>query len=106
MKSELHASMHGGAPPQSLDWVNDEKTWTAMICAPRAMPEKDCPAAGPLPAAMPATWVPCQHDDSAHGRAASPPTCEDCPLGHTLVLRAVTLLEKHACSTTRPEKKG
>src|SRR5688500_8382375 len=106
MKSEVHDRAHGGEPPQSLDWVNDAKTWMAMICAPRATPENVCPAAGPLPAAMPATCVPCQQADSEHGRALLLPICDDCPFGQTLVLRPATLLEKHACSTTRPEKNG
>ena len=60
MMSDVQASTQGADPPQSEALRNLEKTWTAMICAPLATPEKATPAPPPLPAAMPATCVPCQ----------------------------------------------
>src|SRR5262245_49314586 len=56
MMSDVQAMMHWGEVPQS-EPENSEKIWIAMIWAPRATPEN----VAALPAAMPATWVPCQH---------------------------------------------
>ena len=54
--SELKDSAHGvnDAPPQNDVLSNLEKTWIAMMLPPRATPWN----VAPLPAAMPATWVP------------------------------------------------
>jgi hypothetical protein len=60
MISEVQASTQGAEPPQSVGLVNWEKTCTAITCAPGATPENATPAPPPLPAAMPATCVPCQ----------------------------------------------
>src|SRR5207253_2840804 len=93
MMSDVQARMHGAEPPQSDELVNWEKTCTAMICAPFATPEKATPAPPPLPAAMPATWVPCQQDDSAQLAPAPGPVCCVEPFGQTVLLWPETLLE-------------
>src|SRR5262245_57979874 len=93
MMSEVHASAQGGEPPHALDPVNCEKTMTDMICAPFATPENATPAAAPFPAAMPATWVPCQHPDSGQGAPAPGPVCCVEPFGHMVMLCPGTLLE-------------
>ena len=83
----------GADPPQSEVFVNLEKTWTAMICAFFATPEKATLAPAPLPAAMPATWVPCQQADSGQLAPAPVPVCCVDPLGHIVELCPVKLLE-------------
>jgi hypothetical protein len=94
MMSEVQASTQGAEPPQSVALVNLEKTWTAMICAPFATPEKATPAPPPLPAAMPATCVPCQQLLVMGQLTPAPgPVCWLRPLGHTVLLRPVTVLE-------------
>ena len=77
MTSESHASTHGVAPWHRVASSMREKTWIAMMRAPLATPEIDCPAGVPFPAAMPATWVPCQHPAlvRAHGAADPAPCC-------------------------------
>src|SRR5688572_6094007 len=63
MMSDVNACRQGAEVPQSIELVNWEKTWTAMIWAPLATPED----VAPLPAAIPATWVPCQHPPRGQG---------------------------------------
>jgi hypothetical protein len=58
MMSEVKPPTHGANPPQLVRELICENTWTAMMLAPLATPENCCPAKSPLPAAMPATWVP------------------------------------------------
>jgi hypothetical protein len=93
MMSEVQASAQGGDPPQSEALVNFEKTWTAMICAPLATPEKATPAPAPLPAAMPATCVPCQQTDSGQLAPDPGPVCWVEPFGHIVMLCPETVLE-------------
>src|SRR4029434_5744612 len=98
--------MQGGVPPQSENVVNSEKTCTAISCAPLATPENETPAPVPLPAAIPATWVPCQQPLSGQFTPAPGPICWSWPLGHKATLRPLTVLEKQASSTTFPARKG
>src|SRR5713226_2012111 len=49
MMSEVQASAQGAEPPQSVEFVNLEKTMTDIIWAPLATPEKATPAPAPLP---------------------------------------------------------
>src|SRR5712692_11033316 len=93
MMSEVHASAQGAEPPQSVELVNSEKTMTDMICAPFATPEKATPALAPLPAAMPATCVPCQQLESGQLTPAPVPVCWVEPFGHMVMLCPETLLE-------------
>jgi hypothetical protein len=93
MMSDVQANAHGAEPPQSEAFVNREKTWTAMTCAPFATPEKATPAPAPLPAAMPATWVPCQQLASGQLSPAPGPVCWLWPFGHIVMLRPETVLE-------------
>src|SRR6266849_9354963 len=87
MMSEVHASAQGAEPPQSVELVNSEKTMTDMICAPFATPEKATPAPAPLPAAMPATCVPCQQPATGQVTPEPGPICWVEPLGQTVRLR-------------------
>src|SRR5262249_58170288 len=93
MTSEMYARAHGAEPPQSLARMNWEKTWIAMICAPFATPENVNPAPPPLPAAMPATCVPCQQVLSGQLAPAPGPVCWLCPFGHIVELTPVNVLE-------------
>ena len=65
----------------------------AMTCAPFATPEKATPAPPPFPAAMPATCVPCQHEDKGQLTPEPGPVCWLWPFGQTVLLRPVTVLE-------------
>src|SRR5713101_5875245 len=107
MMSEFQARAHGGEGHWVETRVCREKTWTAMICAPLATPENATPALAPLPAAIPATCVPCQHPGTLSGQltAEPAPSCCDCPFGQTDT-DPKTLLEKHASSRIRPAKNG
>src|SRR5688572_6816502 len=87
MRSDVQACRHGAALPHSSGSVNSENTWTAMIWAPLATPEN----VAPLPAAIPATWVPCQHSPRRQGRPAPEPVCSLNPFGHTEALRLETV---------------
>src|SRR6185503_17574487 len=58
--SDVNAPRHGGAPPQSKKLLILEKTWTAMMLAPRPTPEIGRSNNLPSAATMPATCVPCQ----------------------------------------------
>src|SRR5262245_28543578 len=93
MISEVQARTQGAEPPQSNELVNWETTCTAMICAPFATPEKATPAPSPLPAAMPATCVPCQHPDSAQLAPAPGPVCCVELFGQSVMLWPEALLE-------------
>ena len=53
--SDVYAPRHGGAPLQSKNPLICEKTWTAMMLAPRPTPQIGRSAGVPFPAAMPAT---------------------------------------------------
>src|SRR5258706_15453252 len=79
-----------------------------MIDAPRATPEKLTPAAAPLPAAMPATCVPCSQASVGVEQliAAPGPSCVSVPLGQSVVLVPRLVLEKHASSRTLPDRNG
>ena len=86
------------------------KTCTDMMSAPDAIPVRGSTLAGapPLPAAMPATWVPWLHSlnspgtsaTKSHGAAAPGPICVSLPSGQ------VELTAKHASSTTFPARNG
>src|SRR6266851_2877499 len=92
--SEVHASAQGAEPGlQSVALLNLEKTMTDMICAPFATPEKATPAPAPLPAAMPATCVPCQQLESEQVTPAPGPVCWVEPFGHMVMLCPATVLE-------------
>ncbi len=110
MTSESQASTHGvGRPWHWLASSMRENTWTAMIRAPLATPENACPAGGPFPAAMPATWVPCQQPSSikGHGAAEPVPCACSCPFGQTVLLpKNAYEVEKHASATTLLARKG
>jgi len=80
------------APPQSADLVNREKICTAMMLAPRPTPQIASDGV-PFPAAMPATWVPCQQPSSEQSAAAPGPTCSSVPFGQSEVLRRRTVVE-------------
>src|SRR3954465_3020882 len=82
MISDVNAPMHGAVPPQLTTLVIFENTWTAISCASGATPGNNT-APVPLPAAIPATCVPCRHSGSAHGTAAPGPSCDGSPLGQT-----------------------
>ena len=58
--------------PQTAGLPNSENTLMEIRLAFLAMPEKVCTgvALAPLPAAMPATCVPCRQDETAQGAAA------------------------------------
>ena len=90
MMSEENAPAHGATPPQALADVTFENTWIAMTFAPLATPENETPAPLPLPAAMPATCVPCRHSAAPHGAAAPGPHCSSLPLGQNDVLVPAT----------------
>src|SRR6267142_1797756 len=106
----MYAAAHGVEVPQTAGLENTENTWTAMIDASLAMPEKLCAgtAFGPLPAAMPATWVPWKQSSGAEQGAAAPvPVCVSCPFGHAVVaLSGAKVLEKQASWTTLPARNG
>src|SRR6266851_4633620 len=93
MMSEVHASAQGAEPPQSVELVNLEKTMADMICAPSATPEKATLAPAPLPAAIPATCVPCQQLESEQVTPAPGPVCWVEPFGHMVMLCPATVLE-------------
>ena len=60
--SESNESAHGSSPwPAHEGPSKRENTWIEISRACRATPENEAP----LPAAMPATWVPCLHADGA-----------------------------------------
>src|SRR4030095_13919997 len=103
MMSDVYARTHGAVRPQMLVSLKRENTCTAMILAFFATPENACPAWSPVPAAMPATWVPCQQSVVCHGTAAPEPICRDPPPGHTLTLPDA-VVEKHASSTILPAR--
>src|SRR5580765_2214056 len=84
MMSDVYPPMHGAVPPHVAASITSENTCTAMILEPLATLEKVCPALSPLPAAMPATWVPCRHESSAHGTADPEPSCSSRPLGQSV----------------------
>ena len=67
--------MQGGVPPQSENLVNSEKTWTAISCAFLAMFENEISAPVPLPAVIPAMWIPCQQPLSEQFTPAPGPIC-------------------------------
>ncbi len=91
--SDVQASTHGAEPPHVTGLVNLEKTCTAMICAPLATPENATPAPAPLPAAIPATCVPCQQTLSGQFTPAPGPVCWLEPFGHSVTLLPLTVLE-------------
>src|SRR5436190_12964435 len=106
MMSELYAPAQGAANPQLPGSVTIENTCTATMRAPFATPLNVCPAGAPLPAAMPATCVPCMHVSSEHGTAAPVPNCCPVPFGHVDWLTPSTVLEKQASSITLPARNG
>src|SRR4051794_33610048 len=106
----MYAAAQGVEVPQTAELENTENTWTAMIDASLAMPEKLCAgtALGPLPAAIPATCVPWKQSPVAEQGVAAPvPICVSCPFGHAVIaLSAAKVLEKHASWTTLPARNG
>jgi hypothetical protein len=79
--SESHAPMQGlGAGSHLKVPVNREKTCTAMMPAPGAIPVNGSVASSP--AAIPATWVPWLQSAWLHGTADPAPVCVSRPLGH------------------------
>ena len=93
--SDVNAPRQGGAPPQSRNRLIREKTWTAMMPAPFPTPQIGRSAGVPLPAAMPATWVPCQQPSRSSGQltAAPGPICSSRPFGQSVVLRLPLVVE-------------
>ena len=80
-----------------------------MRSAPRAIPENGAggTAASPLPAAMPATWVPWKHTSNVHGAAAPGPTCVSVPSGQSPTPSATpSWLAKQASASTLPARNG
>src|SRR2546428_10872917 len=98
--------MQGGEPPQSKNPSNREKTWTDMMLAPRPTPQIGRPDGVPFPAAMPATWVPCQQPSSSSGQYAPAPVpiCPSAPFGQSVVLRCADAVEEHASPPTLPAR--
>ncbi len=103
--SELNAKTQGAGDSQADEWSNLEKTSIAIIEAFLATPEN----AEPLPAAMPATWVPCSHPSISVSHGSADPAANELVAlpGQRLVApKLLSLLEKHASSTTLPDRKG
>ena len=90
----MYAPMHGGESPQA-EPSNREKTWIDMMLAPRPTPQIGTPDGVPLPAAMPATWVPCQQPPSSSGQytPAPGPICSSAPFGQSVVLCCADVVE-------------
>src|SRR6201990_2638702 len=105
MTSDSKARMHGAKPSQSLERLNRVKTLMAMRFASRATPEK----LAPLPAAMPATCVPCLQPSSVSVQLTPEPdavVCEAPPGQSELVFSEELFVEKQASETTLPERNG
>src|SRR5437667_11843037 len=95
--SEVNAPRHGGAPPQSRKLLIREKTWIDMMLAPRPTPQMGRSNGVPSPAAMPATWVPCQQPSGSSGQytPAPGPICSSAPFEQMVGLRAPGGAELH-----------
>src|SRR6478672_4764775 len=106
MMSEVKAPAHGAAKPQAAASVTIENTCTATMCAPLATPLNVWPADAPLPAAMPATCVPCMQLSSEHGAAAPAPNCWPVPFGQVDSLTPACVVEKQASAITLPARNG
>jgi hypothetical protein len=81
--------------------VNKEYTWMAITLACGATPWRFAS----LPAAIPATCVPCLHLVIAQG-AAEPAAVELVPPPGQTVVELAEFDEKHASAITRPPKNG
>src|SRR5262245_42521858 len=95
---------HGDALPHSPTLLTRENIWTAMIVASLATPLN----VAFLPAAIPATWVPCRHSARGQGAAVPGPVAMvgSAP-GHTPSKPlAALVLEKQASATTFDCKNG
>ncbi len=93
MRSDVNAPTQGAWPPQLNGSVISENTWTAISRASGATPENGTSALAPLPAAMPATCVPCTQSASGHGAADPEPICSGRPFGQNDWLRPAVSLE-------------
>src|SRR5438105_4613711 len=102
-----------GSGLQSALWVNFENAWIAMMWAPRATPSKPGPPVKFLPAAIPATCVPCSQPEMPQFTPEPAPVCAglpfevDCPFGQTETECAVeSVVEKQASASILPARNG